>query len=80
MRALEAEKALIVARLDSLRAGKAKKVTKREREEVESEWKKWGACARKRRRICEGVWGVIEDAVGEGEKRVELREALGLDE
>lgn len=78
--ALEAEKTQIAARLEGLSAGAAKKMTKSEREEAEVEWKKWGACARKRKKICESVWEVIEEVVGEKEKSEELREKLGLDE
>jgi 26S proteasome regulatory subunit (ATPase 3-interacting protein) len=78
--ALEAEKAEIKGRLEILKAGKAKKVTKRERDEVERQWKNWGASARKRQKISGTVWGVIEDVVQEKDKRTELREELGLDD
>ncbi|KAF2685760.1 TBPIP-domain-containing protein [Lentithecium fluviatile CBS 122367] len=80
VQALEVEKADLLGRLESLKAGKAKKVTKRERDEVERQWKNWGAVARKRQKISGSVWGVIEDVVQEKDKRAELREELGLDE
>lgn len=79
MQALEAEKADIAARLDDLRAGKAKKVTKMEREEVEREWKKWRTAARRREKISGELWKLIEGLVEKGE-RAEVRESLGLDE
>jgi 26S proteasome regulatory subunit (ATPase 3-interacting protein) len=78
--ALEAEKAEITARLDSLKAGKAKKVTKEQREEVEKEWKKMGRVAKKREKIAKGMWEYIVDQGLEKEQREELREALGLDD
>jgi 26S proteasome regulatory subunit (ATPase 3-interacting protein) len=77
---LEEEKLEIVNRLESLKAGKAKKVTKQERDEVEALWKSWGASARKRQKISSSVWGIIEDAVQDKDKRAELKEELGLDE
>ena len=77
---LEAEKAEILARLESLKQGKAKKVTKEQREEVEREWKKAGSVARKREKIVRECWAFIEERVGEKEAREELRESLGLDE
>jgi 26S proteasome regulatory subunit (ATPase 3-interacting protein) len=80
VQALEAEKTEILGRLESFRKGNAKKVTKRERDEVERQWKNWGTSARKRQKISGSVWGVIEDAVQEKDKRAELREELGLDE
>ena len=80
VQALQAEKTEIRARLDSLKAGKAKKVTKEQREEVEKEWKKCGAVARKREKVARTVWEYIEDTVQDKEAREELREELGLDD
>lgn len=77
---LEAEKAEILTRLESLKQGKAKKVTKEQREEVEREWKKAGRVARKREKLARECWRFIEDRVGDREVREELRERLGLDE
>lgn len=78
--ALETEKTEIETRLYSLRAGKAKKVTKEQRERVEREWKKSVSVARKRERIVRDMWRFVEDQVLEKEEREELRERLGLDE
>jgi 26S proteasome regulatory subunit (ATPase 3-interacting protein) len=78
--ALEAEKAGIEKRLTTVKTGKAKKVTVKEREMVEAEWKKWTGVAKRREKIVGEMWKIIEDVVGEKEKREEVREALGLDE
>jgi 26S proteasome regulatory subunit (ATPase 3-interacting protein) len=78
--ALETEKAEIIARLDALKAGKAKKVTKEQREEVEREWKRAGRVAKKREKVAKGMWEYIADQGLEKEQREELRESLGLDE
>lgn len=77
---LEAEKAGIVNRLDMLKAGKAKKVTQKEREDVESEWKKWSGVAKRRGKIVGEMWKMIEDVLPDAEKKQEIRESLGLDE
>jgi 26S proteasome regulatory subunit (ATPase 3-interacting protein) len=79
VQALEAEKSEIRARLESLKAGKATRVTKEQREEVEREWKRCGAVARRREKVARGMWIYIEDAV-EKEQRGEVREMLGLDD
>ncbi|KAF1977170.1 TBPIP-domain-containing protein [Bimuria novae-zelandiae CBS 107.79] len=78
--ALKAEKAAVVARLESLRAGKAKKVTKREREEVDREWETYSRLSRKRAKIGKECWELIEGQLEGGEMRAEVREQLGLDE
>lgn len=80
VQALDAEKGEIVARLHSLKAGKAKRVTKEERDGVEKEWKKWSAAAKIREKISKEMWTFIEDLVPEKEKRADVRERLGLDE
>ncbi|KAJ4290948.1 hypothetical protein N0V90_010144 [Kalmusia sp. IMI 367209] len=81
VQALEVEKSDVLIRLENLRAGKAKKVTKRERDEVEREWKKWTGVARKRQKISKDAWDMIEDFVeGDKERKAEIRERLGLDE
>jgi 26S proteasome regulatory subunit (ATPase 3-interacting protein) len=77
---LEAEKAEIETRLANLRAGKAKKVTAVERAEGEKAWRVSKAVRGRREKIAREMWKVIEEVVGEGERRGELREALGLDE
>ncbi|KAH8727120.1 Tat binding protein 1-interacting protein-domain-containing protein [Phaeosphaeriaceae sp. PMI808] len=78
--ALESEKVEILTRLENLKAGKAKKVTKEQREEVEREWKRSIRIAKKREIVARDVWRFIEDIVEDKEKREELRESLGLDE
>jgi 26S proteasome regulatory subunit (ATPase 3-interacting protein) len=77
---LDKEKSEIMARLEVLREGKAKKVTKEQREEVEGEWKVAKRVAKRRERIAKEMWGYIADQVQEKEEREELREKLGLDE
>jgi 26S proteasome regulatory subunit (ATPase 3-interacting protein) len=78
--ALENEKKEIAARLQSLREGKAKMVTKEQREEVEKEWARVCRVARKREAVAKGMWGFIEDRVEGREAREEVREMLGLDD
>ncbi|KAF1956638.1 Tat binding protein 1-interacting [Byssothecium circinans] len=80
VQALETEKNEIVGRLDTLKAGKAEKVTKKERDEVEKEWKSASMISKRRERIAVDMWKFIEDMVEGKEKREELRESLGLDE
>jgi 26S proteasome regulatory subunit (ATPase 3-interacting protein) len=80
VQALQIERAEIRTRLESLKAGDAKKVTKEQREAVEKEWKKAGAVARKREKVAKTVWEYIEDSVQDREAREELRETLGLDD
>lgn len=65
--------------METLKTGKAKKVTEKERLAAEAEWRKWSAIAKRREKIEREMWKMIEDLVGE-EKREELRERLGLDE
>ncbi|KAH9879980.1 hypothetical protein J1614_002005 [Plenodomus biglobosus] len=77
--ALETEKAEITARLEALKAGKAKKVTAKEREDVEREWKKYTGLARKREGIARDMWKFIEDQLPDREGREALREAFDLD-
>ncbi|KAF2851170.1 homologous-pairing protein-like protein 2 [Plenodomus tracheiphilus IPT5] len=77
--ALETERADITARLDALKAGKAKKVTAKEREDVEREWKKYTGLAKKREVIAREMWKFIEDQLPDKEKKEELREAFDLD-
>ncbi|KAI8939554.1 hypothetical protein NX059_003321 [Plenodomus lindquistii] len=77
--ALETEQAEITARLDSLKVGKAKKVTAKEREDVEKEWKKYTVLAKKREGIAREMWKFIEDQLPDKDKREELREAFDLD-
>ncbi|KAF2641413.1 TBPIP-domain-containing protein [Massarina eburnea CBS 473.64] len=80
VQALEAEKNEILYRLETLKAGKVKKVTRKERDEVEKEWKTATTASKRRVKIAVDMWKLIEDMVDGKEKREELREALGLDE
>ena len=79
MHALEAEKKQIEARLDTLRKGKVKKITKDEREAVEGEWKRCCAVARKRDKIAKEMWATIEEGLPDQTARAELREMFDLD-
>ncbi|CAO2656309.1 Nn.00g051120.m01.CDS01 [Neocucurbitaria sp. VM-36] len=78
--ALESNKAEMMARLESLKAGKAKKVTKEEREHVEKDWKRSVGVAKRREKIAGNMWKFIADQLPDQEKREELREAFDLDE
>ena len=84
MAALEKEKGEIGQRLEKLRKGEARKVGKREREEVDGAWEAWRKVRGKRARIRGEMWGVVEGMVeerGEGEEGKEgVREMLGMDE
>ncbi|KAH7378812.1 homologous-pairing protein-like protein 2 [Pyrenochaeta sp. MPI-SDFR-AT-0127] len=79
VQALDAERAEMLARLQSLRAGQAKKVTRQEREGVEKEWKRMVVVAKKREKIAGEMWRFIADQLPDPEKREELREAFDLD-
>jgi len=76
---MEDEKKHIEARLDTLRKGKAKKITKDEWEAVEGEWKRCCAVARKRDKIAKEMWAMIEEGLPDQTTRVELREMFDLD-
>ena len=80
MTGLKEEKAEIVRRLETLKAGKAKKVTKKEMDAVDDEMKKWTGVARRREKIVNDMWRLIEDALPDRERREEVRESLGLDD
>ncbi|KAF1946734.1 Tat binding protein 1-interacting [Clathrospora elynae] len=77
--ALESEEAAILARLDGLKKGKAKKVTETERQAVEKEWKKCGSVCKRREKIAAEMWKMIADFAVDGEAREELRERFDLD-
>lgn len=80
VQALDVEKTEILVRLEGLKAGKAKKVTQQEREDIEKAWKKIGRVAKTREKIAVGMWRYIEEFVQDKEKQDELRESLGLDD
>lgn len=77
---LEHEKAEIVTRLESLRAGHAKKVTTEERAKVEREWKVMLGVEKRREMIAREFWGMVVDGTEGKEGLEELREGWGLDE
>ncbi|KAF2658130.1 Tat binding protein 1-interacting [Lophiostoma macrostomum CBS 122681] len=76
----EAEKTEILVRLETLKAGKAKKVTKEERCAIDEQWKKWSGVRKRREKIVGEMWKMIEDVLDGPEKKAEVRESLGLDE
>jgi DNA polymerase III delta prime subunit len=80
VQALEAEKQKIVDRLETLKAGKAKMVTKKERDDVEKGWKTATVASKRREKIAGEMWKIISDFLESAEQREELREQLGLDE
>jgi 26S proteasome regulatory subunit (ATPase 3-interacting protein) len=82
VKSLQSEKTELTERLGALKEGKAKKVTKKERDDVENEWRKWNTATKRREKIVDEMWKIIEDCLPDPspEKKTELREALGLDE
>lgn len=82
VQASESEKTELRKRLGELKEGKAKKVTKQERDDVEKEWRKWNMATKRRGKIVDEMWKMIEDFLPDPspENKAELREALGLDE
>lgn len=76
--AMQAEKAEIEARLDGLRGGNMKPVSKEEKERIEKEMRVVGRCVDARTKIVKEMSGMILEAVGK-EKWAELREDLGVD-
>lgn len=76
--AMQAEKAEIEARLEGLRVGNVKPVSKEEKESIERDMRVVGRCVDARRKIVKEMSGMILEAVGK-EKWVELREDLGVD-
>jgi 26S proteasome regulatory subunit (ATPase 3-interacting protein) len=77
---LEREKTDMVARLDSLRAGHARKVTPEEREKIEREWKVMKGVSARREKIAGELWKTVEEGTENREMCEELREGWGLDE
>ncbi|KAF2257558.1 TBPIP-domain-containing protein [Lojkania enalia] len=74
------EKKEIVDRLASFKAGKAKNITKKEKNDVESEWTKWAAIAKRREKIAGEIWKLIEDVLPEGQKKGDVRALLGFED
>jgi hypothetical protein len=77
---LEQEKVEIVARLEGLRKGSAKKVTAQERERVEKEWKVVTGVEKRREAIARVMWVMVEDGTESKDVLADLREGWGLDE
>lgn len=77
---LKREKADMATRLDSLRAGHARKVAPEEREKVERGWKTMKDVSARREKIAGEFWKTVEEVTESRDMREELREGWGLDE
>ncbi|KAF2629873.1 TBPIP-domain-containing protein [Macroventuria anomochaeta] len=77
---LEHEKSEIVTRLESLRAGHAKKVTAEERAKVEKEWKMMKGVMGRREKIAREFWAMVQEGTEGSEALEELREGWGMDD
>ncbi|KAF1362336.1 TBPIP-domain-containing protein [Lizonia empirigonia] len=77
---LEHEKAEIEARLSSLCAGHAKKITVEERGAVEKEWTHIKGIETRRERIAREFWEMVKEGTEGAETLEELREGWGLDD
>ncbi|KAL1594970.1 hypothetical protein SLS59_008521 [Nothophoma quercina] len=77
---LEQEKSEIRTRLESLKAGSAKKVTADERKEVEEEWKKMKGIAGRREKIAKDFFAMVKEGTEGAEALEELREGWGMDD
>ncbi|KAG9197256.1 hypothetical protein G6514_001948 [Epicoccum nigrum] len=77
---LEREKADMMTRLDSLRAGHTRKVAPEERENIERVWKVMKGVSARREKIAKEFWKTVEEVTESREMREELREGWGLDE
>lgn len=78
--ALEHEQTDLTSRLESLRAGHAKKVSAEERENVAREWKLIKGVSARRERIAREFWAMVEDGTEDKAALEDLREGWGLDE
>lgn len=76
---LQQEKDALRARLAKLKDGDVKPITPEEREKVAVEHCKWKKKVASRRRICDELWKIIADVVGEPDKLAEMKERLGLE-
>ena len=77
---LEQETSEIKTRLESLKAGSAKKVTADERKEVEEEWKKMKGTAGLREKIAKDFFAMVKEGTESAEALEELREGWGMDD
>lgn len=75
--AMQGEKAEIEARLQSLRSGSVKPVTKEEKERIDTDLKLAQKCGMARRKIVKDMWAMICEAVPK-DKIAELKEALDI--
>lgn len=71
--AMESEKREITARLEKLRKGDVKPVSKEEREAVEKSVALWEGVAVRRGKIVKEMWGCVLDTLPEGVDPMELR-------
>ncbi|KAI7643767.1 hypothetical protein KC319_g12538 [Hortaea werneckii] len=76
--ALRQEETDLSARLATLKNGSAKPISVEEREQINSEHRKWSRTATARKKIRKELWAEIENHLGK-EKAVETREMLGLE-
>jgi 26S proteasome regulatory subunit (ATPase 3-interacting protein) len=77
---LEHEKSGIVTRLESLKAGSAKKVTTEEREEVEKGCKKMKGIMERREKIAGEFFAMVKEGTEGAEALEELREGWGMND
>ncbi|KAF9701226.1 hypothetical protein EKO04_000867 [Ascochyta lentis] len=75
---LEHEKTEVVTRLESLRAGHAKKVTAEERVKVEKDWKIVRGVMGRREKIAKDFWAMVKEGTEGAEALEELREGWGM--
>lgn len=66
--------------MEGLRKGSAQKVTVEERMGVEREWRLTFGVEKRRQRIAQMMWGVVEDGTESKDGLADLREGWGLDE
>lgn len=71
--AMENEKSEIGKRLESLRSGDVKPVSREEKESVDRELGRWEKVMSRRKRIVKEMWGVILDALPEGVEVADMR-------
>ncbi|KAI6813010.1 hypothetical protein KC340_g18173 [Hortaea werneckii] len=75
---LRQEEAELSARLATLKHGNTKSITIEEREQINSEHRKWSRTAAARKKIRKELWAEIESHLGK-EKAAETKEMLGLE-
>ncbi|KAI7488095.1 hypothetical protein KC357_g2448 [Hortaea werneckii] len=75
---LRQEEADLSARLATLQNGRTKPISVEEREQINSEHRKWSRTAAVRKKIRKEMWAEIESHLGK-EKAAETKEVLGLE-